>query len=745
MGALALEARQQSRRLQHPIIVVAFIGNSMKRLSLVVLLAMAGVAPLHAQGAAEFQRPAANIHRGTAAQPLTLPSNASPVAVVAQYLRAQGRNDGTASSIVAAAQSEARNGVAQLRLEQRVNGLLVHDGYVKAAIGARGELIHVIDGLANVPPGRITAPSVDEKAALLAALNRLYPDDTFNPSQVRRNGDTVIFARGTFFAEEPSVTKVAIPMSDGSLVAGYAVTTWRKQGNLLHETLIAGDGRVLSVEVRTNNDSYNVFPESPAANKQTIVTNPADANASPSGWLAGAQTTVNIGGNNVRAYLDRNNDNAADAGGTAVTTGNFVAAADLKAYPTVATNQAVSVQNLFYLNNFLHDRLYKYGFNEAAGNFQNDNFGRGGASGSDAVNAEAQDGGGTDNANFATPRDGSAPRMQMYLFTIPGLASHQVVVNGRAYDAAPAEFGRQIGASVSGALALVNDGVATVTDGCEALARNSLTGKVAIIDRGSCEFETKVKNAETAGAVAAIVANNAGTTEIVPMGEGTQHLRVTIPSVMVSKRDGGTLKGLVGQIATLQLTSPAPMQIDAALDSDVVYHEYCHGLTWRMIGNMSGPMAGAIGEGMSDVCALLFNDDPVMGEYATSNPVTGIRSAAYDNYTRTYKDWGGTEIHFDGEIYGAIGWAMWSNFKAAGVPVDTVFTYVVDGMNYTPSGPTVEQMRDGILQSIANSGNAHSCHVWRAFAQYGVGVGASAVVRGGTVSVTESKTVPAGC
>ena len=719
----------------------------MKRLSLVVLLAIAGIAPLHAQGAAEYQRPAANIHRGNAAQPLTLPSNASPVAVVAQFLRAHGRNDGTASSVAAVAQSQSRNGASQLRMEQRVNGLLVHDGYVKAAIGARGELIHVIDGLANVPPGKIAAPAVNESAALLAALGRLYPDDTFNPSQVRRNGETVNFARGTLFAEEPTVTKVAIPMSDGSLSGGYLVTTWRKQGNLLHETLIAGDGRVLSVELRTNSDSYNVFPESPlvSKDKQTVVTNPANATASPSGWLAGAQTTVNIGGNNARAYLDRNNDDAVDGGGTPVTNGNFVAVADFKSYPTIATNQAVSVQNLFFLSNLMHDRLYNYGFNEAAGNFQNDNFGRGGASGSDAVNVEAQDGGGLDNANFATPRDGTAPRMQMYLWAIPGLASHQVFVNGKAYDAAPAEFGTQIGASVSGALQLVNDGVATVTDGCEALPRNSLNGKVAIIDRGSCEFETKVKNAETAGAVAAIVANNTGTTEIGVMGEGTQHLRVTIPSVMVGKNDGATIKGLVGQTATLRLASPAPMQIDGGLDSDIVYHEYCHGLTWRMIGNMSGPMAGAIGEGMSDVCAILMNDDPVIGEYATSNSGSGVRSAPYNQYLRTYKDWAGTEVHFDGEIYGAIGWAMWSNFKAAGVPVDTVFTYVVDGMNYTPAGPTVEQMRDGILQSIANSGNAHGCHVWRAFAQYGVGVGAQAVVKGSRVTITESQAVPAGC
>ena len=66
----------------------------------------------------------------------------------------------------------------------------------------------------------------------------------------------------------------------------------------------------------------------------------------------------------------------------------------------------------------MHDRLYELGFTEAAGNFQIDNFGRGGF-GNDAVQADAQDGGGFNNANFYTPPDGVSPRMQMFLFNGP--------------------------------------------------------------------------------------------------------------------------------------------------------------------------------------------------------------------------------------------------------------------------------------------------------------------------------------
>ncbi len=58
---------------------------------------------------------------------------------------------------------------------------------------------------------------------------------------------------------------------------------------------------------------------------------------------------------------------------------------------------------------------------------------------------------------------------------------------------------------------------------------------------------------------------------------------------------------------------------DGDLDSDIVYHEYGHGLTWRMIGDMSGAIAGAIGEGMSDTLAIYFNGDDRVGEYSTNN------------------------------------------------------------------------------------------------------------------------------
>jgi hypothetical protein len=71
---------------------------------------------------------------------------------------------------------------------------------------------------------------------------------------------------------------------------------------------------------------------------------------------------------------------------------------------------------LFYFNNLMHDYLYSIGFTENLFNFQQDNFGKGGA-GRDGVSAQVQDGSGTNNANFGTPAEGGRPRMQMFLFT----------------------------------------------------------------------------------------------------------------------------------------------------------------------------------------------------------------------------------------------------------------------------------------------------------------------------------------
>jgi extracellular elastinolytic metalloproteinase len=161
--------------------------------------------------------------------------------------------------------------------------------------------------------------------------------------------------------------------------------------------------------------------ESPNHGGRALVTNPADAAASPFGWhdtdgAAGVEYTVTQG-NNVHAYLDTDANNLPDAGSSPDGGASLVFDFPINLTQQPSTYQPASVTNLFYWNNIVHDVLYHYGFNEASGNFQENNYGNGG-SGSDSVRAEAQDGGGTNNANFATPADGNNPTMQMFLWNL---------------------------------------------------------------------------------------------------------------------------------------------------------------------------------------------------------------------------------------------------------------------------------------------------------------------------------------
>ena len=73
------------------------------------------------------------------------------------------------------------------------------------------------------------------------------------------------------------------------------------------------------------------------------------------------------------------------------------------------TYRSAATTNLFYANNMIHDLLHRYGFDEASGNFQANNYGRGGTGG-DYVRAEAADGSSTNNAMFGTPSNDGGRR-----------------------------------------------------------------------------------------------------------------------------------------------------------------------------------------------------------------------------------------------------------------------------------------------------------------------------------------------
>jgi extracellular elastinolytic metalloproteinase len=717
-----------------------FQAHLVRASALTVALILAGAVSAQGRGAAFDQR-RAEVIAGTDGRPLASARAGSPAQTLTAFLQARGRDGASLASLRTAETRAGARGMTHLRFEQSVDGLAVYGAYAKAAFDASGNLVHLIDHLSRVPAASLAPARVDAQQALRAAMARLHPGVQVTLRPTSTEGNTTTFEAGSFFHEAPNVTAVAAPLADGSMVRGWLVETWSETANKLNHTLVGGDGQILNVELRTANDSYNVFPVDPGKGPQTIVNGPGAGNAqSPSGWLTGrSEKDTNISGNNVAAYLDTDANNRADPGGARVRTGNFPTAANLAAQPGTATNKVVSVQNLFYLNNVVHDILYTHGFTESAGNFQVDNFGNGG-SGRDAVAAEAQDGGGTDNANFATPPDGRKPRMQMFLWSGAG-PSHEVVITAPisvTYGAKGAEFGPAL--NTTG----LSKGIAAASpaDACTTVSA-AVAGKFALVDRGTCAFTDKALKVQAAGALGMIVANNTGGTATFVMG-GTDPT-IVIPAVMISQNDGAALRGIATPTGTMRLKAVQPLQIDGALDSGVVFHEYGHGLSWRMIGGMSGPLAGAIGEGASDGVAMLINGDDLIGVYAGSSP-TGIRRFRYAGYPLTYADVTGAEVHDDGEIYAATIWRLIELFGPA--RRSALFDYYVNGMNFTPSTPAYEDMRDGILQAVAVGPTpTDRCTIWSAFAQFGIGVGANGVVNpgGATVTITPSFAKPVDC
>ncbi|KAI8998224.1 Fungalysin metallopeptidase-domain-containing protein, partial [Gaertneriomyces semiglobifer] len=135
-------------------------------------------------------------------------------------------------------------------------------------------------------------------------------------------------------------------------------------------------------------------------------------NASPNGWHDNNKQTS---GNNVISFRKQGSERLL-VKGKGAEGDQYVAPYDRTQSPKTPEHQDLAVINNFVTVNRIHDLLYQYGFTEDAGNFQIDNFGKGGKGG-DAVTVSAQDPAGVNNADFTTPPDGQAGVMRMYIFT----------------------------------------------------------------------------------------------------------------------------------------------------------------------------------------------------------------------------------------------------------------------------------------------------------------------------------------
>ena len=539
--------------------------------------------------------------------------------------------------------------------------------------------------------------------------------------------------------------------------------------------------------------SYRVFPMpliGPNDGPDQLISDPSDIVASPFGWhdtdgVVGPEYTTTRG-NNVFAKEDHAGNNGfgdpAEGGANLLFDFPFNLPRDPLAFEDAA------ITNLFYWNNIIHDVFYHYGFDEVSGNFQLNNYGKGGKGG-DYVFADAQDGGGMNNANFGTPPDGAAPRMQMYLWSAPGkVLGTFLTVNGGPlagkYYGFDSNFAPPLtGTPITSDLVLVEDDDSGQSndpyDGCDNVTNASaINGKIAILRRGECNFTVKILNAQNAGAIAVIVVNDSPADPIIMGGNGAQ---LTIPGVMIYQSDGEAIITALLNGDTVNATlrddgsGNDPFRRDGDLDNVIIAHEYGHGISNRLTGgpNNVGCLQNQeqMGEGWSDYFGLMLTmkpgdtgtDSRGIGGYAIGQGVggLGIRTKAYstdfgiNNFT--YNSIKTQAVpHGVGSVWATMLWDLtWAFIDKYGFDPDIyhgtggnnmALQLVVDGLKLQPCSPGFVTGRDAILQADVNAnGGANECLIWNAFAKRGLGLSANQGSSNSRSDGTEAFDVPAGC
>ncbi|ESK84530.1 putative extracellular elastinolytic metalloproteinase precursor [Moniliophthora roreri MCA 2997] len=213
---------------------------------------------------------------------------------------------------------------------------------------------------------------------------------------------------------EPTLEYLVRP--DGSVALTHVIQIKNDDARTWYEAFVdAHSGELLSITDFVAHATYKVIPvQKPSllAGYETLV-DPQDLSASPLGWhndgTGLSNTTL---GNNVLAFK---------ATRSAVTTQSadglvFDYEYDDSLTPVEGDNVDASRTQAFYLGNKVHDIMYKYGFTEAAYNFQNTNFGKGGRE-HDRLLMFVQHSRGVNNSNIAVPPDGQSPECHMFLFT----------------------------------------------------------------------------------------------------------------------------------------------------------------------------------------------------------------------------------------------------------------------------------------------------------------------------------------
>ncbi|HLM62595.1 MAG TPA: M36 family metallopeptidase, partial [Pyrinomonadaceae bacterium] len=353
---------------------------------------------------------------------------------------------------VAADYSNPNGELSFARMEQTINGIPVYRAEIRAGFNKQGAMFRVVNNLA--PGLDYNGLSTDFGSAEVAVRRAAgYINHNLNESETTRNGAAstdlkVVFGQGDWAT---TAEKMYFPVEVGVARTAWRVLIWEPV-NAYYVIVDAETGTMLSRENITKDQTepatFNVYanttsllktmanpaplspnPISPLLGTQgvlmprsnvTLIGNEAPYTFNNNGWINNGANTTD--GNAVEAGIDRVTPNGVDAavvGTNRVFNFTYTPGAGANNgpgdSPLLPAYQNGAATNLFYVSNRYHDETYLLGFTEQARNFQHDNFGRGGL-GNDRVSAEAQDSSGVNNANFATPADGSRGRMQMFLW-----------------------------------------------------------------------------------------------------------------------------------------------------------------------------------------------------------------------------------------------------------------------------------------------------------------------------------------
>jgi len=509
-------------------------------------------------------------------------------------------------------------------------------------------------------------------------------------------------------------------------------------------------------------------------------------------------------GNNVDAYLDlfapdglgtptTPTDPATDDFRAQITApGQFLHAQIPDGNGALAEGRQGTIQQLFYNINFLHDWYYDAGFDEAAGNAQADNFGRGGLDG-DSIRAEAQDYGGYSNANMQTPADGGRPIMQMYLFPSP---ANRLEILPPTLIATKSAMGIAMsGPQVYDLTAEVVVATFAASPECTVTNAADLDGKIALFyfdntDGTGCAYPARLAQLYATTAQAIVMVNTALSPDAIGHFVGF-HPAVHQILAVVSSHTGEELD------AAHQLAPTLPLMVrlfrapdrDGGLDTQIVFHEFFHYVSNRLVGAGAGvngieSQAGGMGEGWSDFNAMLltvrdndtatpsnstFNGTYALATYAVSGApfdasanqgyYYGIRRYPYStDMTKnplTFKHIttnvalpvgppvrfgadgaSNSEVHNTGEVWATMLWECY-----AGLLRDTLGSaprltfhdaqgrmqrYLIAALKATPYRATFADARDALL-AVALANDAADYTVFRtAFAKRGAGARAIA-------------------